>query len=402
MKIAKDGVSKNDLMFFQNEVLGDIKQIDNKLTSKLEDKSNELLEKILNTEKKISLLSTQITELFHSFANSKSLEDKISQFLTFKQKTEQTIFIHDSKIQVLEKDVNNSIYKYDNIITNTILVPGLIGNSCKYPSVRAFLDYSNRTFKDLLSFKEKNIVDLKLYKNKLENLIQQFSNQIENIQNKFVEFVFKKINELEIKLFERIKITDDRIDLLRLENGKYANELVEESNKIKIDWEKLNEFENRINEKLNNEIYQFQNLINNTNKKVIDNQNEFKLIKQKFTKLSEFIKDVRFRKNLGQNIQSKEFKNFSKKIDFSKKNKLNDSISNDSFDSLKFFVEDDEKKNSPKSLRYTIRKANSFYKINDKKENNDIIEHKIKKSKRASMFNVATKFNKKKKMSKII
>ena len=401
MKIAKDGVSKNDLMFFQNEVLGDIKQIDNKLTSKLEDKSNELLEKISNTEKKISLLSTQITELFHSLANSKSLEDKISQFSTFKQKTEQTIFIHDSKIQVkteqtifihdskiqvLEKDVNNSIYKYDNIITNTILVPGLIGNSCKFPSVRAFLDYSNRTFKDLLSFKEKNIVDLKLYKNKLENLIQQFSNQIENIQNKFVEFVFKKINELEIKLFERIKITDDRIDLLRLENGKYANELVEESNKIKIDWEKLNEFENRINEKLNNEIYQFQNLINNTNKKVIDNQNEFKLIKQKFTKLSEFIKDVRFRKNLGQNIQSKEFKNFSKKIDFSKKNKLNDSISNDSFDSLKFFVEDDEKKNSPKSLRYTIRKANSFYKINNKKENNDVIEHKIKKSKKS--FNV--------------
>ena len=93
MKIAKDGVSKNDLMFFQKEVLGDIKQIDNKLTSKLEDKSNELLEKILNTEKKISLLSTQITELFHSFANSKSLEDKISQFSTFKQKTEQTIFI---------------------------------------------------------------------------------------------------------------------------------------------------------------------------------------------------------------------------------------------------------------------------------------------------------------------
>ena len=52
MEIAKDGVSKNDLMFFQNEVLGDIKQIDNKLTSKLEDKSNELLEKISSTEKK--------------------------------------------------------------------------------------------------------------------------------------------------------------------------------------------------------------------------------------------------------------------------------------------------------------------------------------------------------------
>ena len=44
--IGVDGVSKNDMMFFQNEVLRDIKKLDNKFNSKLDEKNNQLVEKI--------------------------------------------------------------------------------------------------------------------------------------------------------------------------------------------------------------------------------------------------------------------------------------------------------------------------------------------------------------------
>jgi hypothetical protein len=55
-------------------------------------------------------------------------------------------------------------------------------------------------------------------------------------------------------------------------------------------------------------------------------QNEFKLIKNRFTTLSEFIKDVRFRINMGE-LQKKDMKSMSDKIDFTKKQRLSNASS---------------------------------------------------------------------------
>ena len=395
MEINNDIVSKSDMMFFRNEILGDLKKIDSKINSKIDEKNTEITDRMSIYDQKITILITQISEIYNIIANQKNQDDKISQFAHFKQKTEESMFVYDSRIHTLEKDINNAIYKYDNIISNSILVPGLIGNSCRFPTVRAFLDYSNKTFKDLLSFKDKNTVDLKSYKNKLENLIQQFNLQIENIQTKFAEYVNKRFIELENKLNDRIKITDDRIDVLRLENGKYANELVENTNHIKIEWNKLEEFENNINEKIKDEVLKFQELNENTVKKFNENQNDFKIIKQKFTRLSEFIKDVRFRKNLGQNVPLKAFKEIGKQIDFSKKQKVDDdSLSkndysaelnmNNNNDLYSLNLDDEDyKMNSPMSHRLSVRKKdlNILKKINEGNKS-------INKKKRNSMFNV--------------
>ena len=49
-------------------------------------------------------------------------------------------------------------------------------------------------------------------------------------------------------------------------------------------------------------------------------KSEFKLIKNRFTQLSEFIKDLRFRKNVGkENLSKKEAMKMSNLINFKKK-----------------------------------------------------------------------------------
>ena len=65
------------------------------------------------------------------------------------------------------------------------------------------------------------------------------------------------------------------------------------------------------------EKYKNENI--NTIKKFQEYKNEFNLIKDRFTRLSEFIKDVRFRKNIGKKVKKIEFKKISNQIDFSKK-----------------------------------------------------------------------------------
>ena len=165
-----DYASKKDMMFFENEILGDIKKLDNKINSKYDEKINDLTNKLEASEQKVLLLSDKIGELYEIIANQKDNQTKISQIINFKQKTEESMFVYDTKIHSIEKDLNNAIYKFDNIFSN-ILVPGLIGNACKYPTVRQFLDYCNKSFMDLNAFKDKQIIDLKAYKSKMESLV---------------------------------------------------------------------------------------------------------------------------------------------------------------------------------------------------------------------------------------
>ena len=75
---------------------------------------------------------------------------------------------------------------------------------------------------------------------------------------------------------------------------------------------------------------------------------EFNLMKDKFTKLSEFIRDVRFRVNVGQKIKRKDFYVMSRQLDFSK-------LSNEELDFVLesvYYVYND-------SLRNKIKEINS-------------------------------------------
>ena len=398
-----DYASKNDMMFFQNEVLGDIKKIETKLNSKFEDKTNDINSKLTMQEQKMLLLQDKFHELCETIVTQKENEDKITKIINFKKKTEESMFVYDTKINSLERDLSNAIYKMDQTINNTILVPGLIGNACKYPTVRAFLDFCNKNFMDLNAFKDKNVIDLKAYKTKMESLVSSFNLQIENIQNKFIDYFNKRFVEIENKLLDRIKITDDRIDVLRLENGRYANELIDETKNLAIKWERLDAFEKSINEKINKEFEKFNTSLNNTINKVNDNLNEYKLLKQKFTVLSDFIKDVRFRKNIGQNVSMKEFKEVGKKIDFRKKQKLENDTSkeedlsddynlrNDNyFEKMK--LDEEEILPTPMSSRIMRRKKDLSKKRNSQNyvnELNLVINHG--NDRRRSMYNIIQK-----------
>jgi hypothetical protein len=108
-----DYASKNDMMFFQNEVLGDIKKIETKLNSKFEDKTNDINSKLTMQEQKMLLLQDKFHELYETIVTQKENEDKITKIINFKKKTEESMFVYDTKINSLERDLANAIYKMD-------------------------------------------------------------------------------------------------------------------------------------------------------------------------------------------------------------------------------------------------------------------------------------------------
>ena len=317
-------------MYFKEEILGNLKRLDVRLNDRIDQQSKTIDSKISPISLKFDELSNKVFDLSSMISQDKLSLEKISQLLQFKAKVEDTLQSHLSQIRENSKDISNACYKYDKMMFENFMVPGLIGNNCKYPTMKSYIESNTAQVTALNSFKDKNQIDLKAYKDKLERLVEQFHSQIENVKSSFLDYCRTSFEEMNIKFNERCKETEDRIEIMRIENGKYSLELKQLCENLGIEWERILKMKKEIYTRFECEVENFQNIHNDTVESMEEYKKEFKLIKKKFTELSEFIKDVRFRKNLGGDVvKKKEIKDISDKINFNKKQKYESSSDND-------------------------------------------------------------------------
>jgi len=319
---ANDNI-KNDFIFFQNEVLSDIKKLESKLTEKIFQMNNAIEQNNLKIENKINDLNTRFIILTKQFQEKKNADNPLLIIQPIKQKIEENISKLEIKINMLEKDLDSACFKYDKIVTNNLNVPGLIGSSCPYETLRPFLEYVNIKMVELLKAKEKQTFDFKKYKEKLETIINNNKTQFDTTQKKINEYCKNGFKQCDINCTDRINVVEKRIEALRIENGQFAFDLKQRTDELKIEWEKLDNVEKNLNIRFSEELEKYNNIIEGIKKKVEKSKDEFNLIKMRFTELSEFIKDIRFRTNLHNSFQErKQYKDMSYKIDFTKRQKL--------------------------------------------------------------------------------
>jgi len=123
----------------------------------------------------------------------------------------------------------------------------------------------------------------------------------------------------------------DRINEIRLNNHKYAADLIKTSNELKIEKDMITNIRKEIYEKFDFKVNEFMNMHNLISEHFEKVKSEFSTMKGKFTELSEFIKDVRFRRNLGVDVSRKTMKTLSNKISYDQqksKKKSSDNIKN--------------------------------------------------------------------------
>ena len=226
--------TKNDLIYFENEILGDMKKIETKINEKMaqtvsfvETQYQKYESKIKELTNKIEVLSKQITENDNTQKFENLLKDS-------QQNTNDLVTKIDIKLDILEKDFNNACFKYDKIFSNNLVIPGLIGDSCPYESLRPFLEYAHQKIYELLRAKEKHTLDTKKYKEKLESIIGQNKIQFETAQNKINDFCTKGFQQCDNVCKDRMSIIEKRVEALRLENGQYAYDLKKKAEELKI------------------------------------------------------------------------------------------------------------------------------------------------------------------------
>ena len=325
-------VKKTDLIYLQNEILKDIATIDKKYSDKITQLTTALKNFQLMSDQKFALNNDKYESLLKKLESNEEIKKIKKEFSDLKKDINQNQMLNNNKLFNVEKDLKNACYRYDDLLSNNIFTPGLIGKGGKYQDLKTFRTHIDKKIAELVIYKEKNILDMKKFKEKTETAINQFNLRSESSENKYFEFCSNKINEAKLELMDKFNILEECINNLKIENGKYSYDLIKKSEDLQNQLNILKNLEDNINNKLKEQAEQYKSY-NDDILKLFDSQNEeFKLIKSRFTELSEFIKDVRFVRNLdnykaksGQNTPEintysllRTSKKISRKINFDK------------------------------------------------------------------------------------
>jgi hypothetical protein len=168
----------------------------------------------------------------------------------------------------------------------------------------------------LNAFKEKQTTDFHQYKSKLEGMINSINTQIEQSEKGSKNFTTKMLETTEVNMRNEIDMLNKRLSDMRLENHKYAFDLQKKSSELNVEHEKILTIKQDILNSLDNTVIKMDNMHKDTVKEFEDYKTDFRKIQNKFVELSEFIKDIRFKKNAHLDVERREIKAFANKLAF--------------------------------------------------------------------------------------
>ncbi len=264
---SEESKYQKELLHFKNDLLKDFKQIESNLNEKYSDSINDLKLRLKDYDNKFDNVNKRIMELSNIISNDNTIKDNINKLNEFKEKTKKKILEDEIQLNQTNNELHKAITKYDKLLSDSVLYPGIIGNLCKFKNFHEFINYTLQQISQLNSFKDKSLFDLKEYKVKLENLIESFKSQIENITITLTEFTIKNVSDCESRIKNELNIYDDKLQDIRLENNKYIIESQKKFDSLIIDWEKILEIKEEIYIKFDSVVEKYKNENINTIKK---------------------------------------------------------------------------------------------------------------------------------------
>ena len=311
---------KNDLLHFKEETLRDFKEVQRKISEKYETLDLEMKEKLEAYEKRIVTYENKIMELSNLINTDKTIREKVDNLMEFKEKTDDHLITEKIRLDNFRNDLKSNVERIDQILKDSVIYPGIIGGISKYKTFHDLIDYILTQTSQTLTFREKSILDFKSYKTKLENIISSFNTQINTLLNTTSEFTKTCVKEAEERMKSIYNIFDDRLQDARIENANYAIGLEKATEVLKKELENLYVIKSELYEKVDKSMAEVKNDNTRVVKLFTGYKKNFHIMQHKFTQLADFIKDVRFRINLKEDVQRREYAHMSNMINFDKKN----------------------------------------------------------------------------------
>ena len=370
---------KDELLYFKNDMLKDMKDTLTKFHNKYIKKLNDMDDRLKNTETKTETCYEKIIGITEGVTYQKMNQQRFSELEKFKVKAGESLINLDCKIKNVENNLMEASSKYDKIIIESIIYPGIIGAKNEFKTFHELLDFLLINTKKLLMAKEKENIEKKETKSRIEETLDKFKENIKFCVNKVEE-----LNKFFLEFNEMVKEVEGIKNNLK-ENKKNENSIfskLEEHEKIMDNIN--NEFMNKLKEKTQNIYLALTNEILDINKnmqmiqdKFNEYINEFDSIKNKFNSKNQVfnlclndkdknklfdldfpIEDPDKMKIKGESLVKLYINGLLKLSDFYKNNVNNNNENN--IKNILSDVEMDLTKNKKKYLKLNIKNRNSL------------------------------------------
>ena len=291
---------KNELMFLQNEILGDIKTVENKLDSKIFKVSESLDEQKVYYDKKINSLENIINiikEKVQTVKTDNSNEKELLKINSLTKKIEDYYSKLDSKITLLKADLMDTSYKYEKSLVTNFQIPSLIGERCLYSSLRDFLENMHKKINENLRNRELQKEDLKKYKEKIESVISQNKNHLPMFENKVIGYFDSQIKEIDDKYKKKVNTIEEEINNMKIQNEKNFSELTVKCNNLNGNYIKMYDIISNSFSRFNQELDKLKNSFKDMNLKIKSFEEQFNNINEKLSMINELNESIKQIKN---------------------------------------------------------------------------------------------------------
>ena len=304
----------SELLFFKNDILGDIKQVESKISKKMDKQNEESEKKLVHLQHRLDSLTQKLFSLSNITSENTNTKEKVDSLYQFRSKMEETINNYDFRLKTISKELVETINKYDRIIEGNLYYQGIIGsNNARFRTFHNFVDYVLTNISQFIIFKDKTFgIDFKQYKTKLDNMVEGLKKQTEDIIANNKVYTNLCIEQLEKKVKSDFSLYEHKMFDLKIKNSEQCKTLEKLTQNLIKEWEKIGEIKREIDLTFGQNSEYFKNNFLLTENKLDECIKDYNELKKKFDLLVEFMKGVKsgVGGGIGQNITFKEFCQF--------------------------------------------------------------------------------------------
>ena len=281
-KKEKDGIInkkpesiKMDILYFKEEILHEIKNLEKNFIQKNKETNDTLKENISNFESKYNSLKDNVNSLSDKVIEGMKIKEKLNEINKAKEYLEKETNSNKIKISILEKETNDSIYGINELLRQTILYPGVIGSRGKFNNFHEFIDFLLSESNANSNFRNQKIMDLSSFKLKIDKNLNTMGFKIQSNLINCNSYTDNKIQEILDKIDDFYRKNKKNIDDLRIENSDYVIQLERDTKDLRSEINNI--------KRMKSEIYS----------RIEDALNSVRIEKEKMMeKLSEYKVDV--------------------------------------------------------------------------------------------------------------
>lgn len=309
MKFPAQIEDLNSITQFKADIVNAISEIEEKTMNRMNQMQSTLNSKFSVYQSKIEGIDNAIKEISSKVINLQIASDSFHNILPNQKKFSENLMTYDIRLSNLSKELSSSIFKYDKIILDNLIIPGQVGEYCKFKNMKEFILFLSDQISILNAFKEKTLYDIKNIKEKLDKNYNFLTNKIEVSQNASEKLISTRLSIVEKDYKDTIQEHLTKVSEIKIENSKYYALMKDSSNELKTEIDTMRSLKNEIITMNDQLLKETKRETESMNDKFLSIKNEFSKINKHFVDLVEFIKDVRFKKNINTDVTKNDLKN---------------------------------------------------------------------------------------------